>query len=349
MKNPCGFTFWLAGALLSMAGANSDAVAENGTPGALPPLGAAQGQASVVGVSAGGYMASQLAAAWPERFKGLGVVAAGPWGCAQGTLSLALRQCMQVSRGLPSLEALDERFERYREQSLVGSREALGALRVFIAHGDDDEVVAPELGALLARQWRGWSAEDQVRFTPGSQGHGWPVRLPAQASVGPHALGGCRQGGGSFVLACDDDLAADMLAWFYPERAGAASDGALIAFDQSDFAAKGLADTGYLFLPRGCEEGGCPVTVALHGCQMSVEDIGDVFIRHSGLNDWAAEHGQVVLYPQAESSLANPQGCWDWWGFAESTWQLNPQHDTREGVQVQALMNMLDRLEAPLD
>ncbi|WP_447956693.1 poly(3-hydroxybutyrate) depolymerase [Vreelandella sp. EE7] len=349
MKNPCVFTFWLAGALLSMAGANSDAVAENGTPGALPPLGTAHGQASTVGVSSGGYMASQLAAAWPERFKGLGVVAAGPWGCAQGTLSLALRQCMQVSRGLPSLEALDERLARYREQSLVGSREALGALRVFIAHGDDDEVVAPELGALLARQWRGWSAEDQVRFTPGSQGHGWPVRLPAQASVGPHALGGCRQGGGSFVLACDDDLAADMLEWLYPERAGAASDGALIAFDQSDFAAKGLADTGYLFLPEACEEGGCPVTVALHGCQMSVEDIGDVFIRHSGLNDWAAAHGQVVLYPQAESSLANPQGCWDWWGFAESTWQLNPQHDTREGVQVQALMNMLDRLEAPLD
>jgi poly(3-hydroxybutyrate) depolymerase len=64
------------------------------------------------------------------------------------------------------------------------------------------------------------------------------------------------------------------------------------------------------------------------------------------LNRWAATHGQVVLYPQAESSMANPQACWDWWGFAESTWQINPLHDTRDGTQVQALMAMLDRLQA---
>lgn len=339
----------LAGVLLLTMSAANGAGASDDAAVALPTLGAANGQASAVGVSSGGYMASQLVAAWPERFEGLGVVAAGPWGCAQGALSLALRQCMQVSRGLPSLETLNERLQRYRDQSLVGSREALGALRVFIAHGDDDDVVAPELGALLARQWRGWSGEDQVRFAPGAQGHGWPIRLPEQANVGPQALGDCRRGGGSFVLACDDDMATDMLDWVYPAREASLSEGELVAFDQSDFAAKGLADTGYLFIPEACEESGCPVTMALHGCQMSVGEIGDVFIRHSGLNDWAAQHGQIVLYPQAESTLANPQGCWDWWGFAESTWQLNPQHDTREGVQVQALMSMLDRLEESVD
>jgi hypothetical protein len=44
--------------------------------------------------------------------------------------------------------------------------------------------------------------------------------------------------------------------------------------------------------------------------------------------------------------MANPQACWDWWGFAESTWQINPLHDTRDGTQAQALMAMLDRLQA---
>lgn len=69
----------------------SSAAAEEAIPPpALPALGTVADQASVVGVSSGGYMATQLAVAWPERFHGLGVLAAGPWGCAQGKLSLAL-------------------------------------------------------------------------------------------------------------------------------------------------------------------------------------------------------------------------------------------------------------------
>ncbi|MEC7296112.1 MAG: poly(3-hydroxybutyrate) depolymerase, partial [Pseudomonadota bacterium] len=44
--------------------------------------------------------------------------------------------------------------------------------------------------------------------------------------------------------------------------------------------------------------------------------------------------------------MANPQACWDWWGFAESTWQINPLHDTRDGTQTQALMAMLDHLQS---
>ncbi len=150
------------------------------------------------------------------------------------------------------------------------------------------------------------------------------------------------------VLACDEDVARDMLDWLYPERdVQTAEPGELVAFDQSAFAAKGLADTGYLYVPASCQEEACPVTIALHGCQMSTNAIDDTFVSHSGLNHWAARHRQLVLYPQVDSSLSNPQGCWDWWGYAESLWQQNPLHDTREGAQISALMAMLDRLEEP--
>ncbi|AQU84297.1 MULTISPECIES: PHB depolymerase family esterase [unclassified Halomonas] len=319
-------------------------------PASLPQLSATSDQASVVGVSSGGYMAAQLAVAWPERFSGVGILAAGPWGCAQGALSLALNQCMTTRRGLPSLDDLDARRERYASQGQVGSQEALSLLRAFVWHGAEDGVVVPELGSLLAEQWQTWlGSPDQLRaVSSDATGHGWPVRLPREAAIDPQSLGGCRQGGGSHVLACNEDVASEMLGWLYPERQLAASEGELVAFDQSEFAVKGLANTGYVFIPEVCEAGGCPVTVALHGCQMSADAIGDTFIRHSGLNRWAEEYGQVVLYPQAKSSMANPQGCWDWWGFAESTWQLSPLHDTREGTQVRALMAMLDRLQSAL-
>ncbi|CEP33849.1 MULTISPECIES: alpha/beta hydrolase-fold protein [unclassified Halomonas] len=328
-------------------------------PEDLPALSAASEQASVVGVSSGGYMATQLAVAWPERFSGLGVLAAGPWSCAQGSLSLALNQCMMTRRGEPSLDELEARYQRYRELEQIGSKQALSQLRAYLWHGEEDEVVKPLLGDLLAEQWQQWLASpDQLRVARSENaGHGWPVRLPSEAAPGPQEWGDCRQGGGSFLLSCDDDIAGEMLDWLYPERDVSAAgepgseqegeqDGELIAFDQSEFAVKGLADTGYVFIPKGCEAGECPVTLALHGCQMTAEAIGDTFIRYTGLNAWASAHQQIVLYPQAESSMANPQGCWDWWGFAESTWQLSPQHDTRSGTQISALMAMLDRLQS---
>ncbi len=328
-------------------------------PEDLPALSAASEQASVVGVSSGGYMATQLAVAWPERFSGLGVLAAGPWSCAQGSLSLALNQCMMTRRGAPSLDELEARRQRYIELEQVGSTEALSQLRAYLWHGEEDEVVEPQLGDLLAEQWQQWLASpDQLRVARSENaGHGWPIRLPSEAAPGPQEWGDCRQGGGSFLLSCDDNIAGEMLDWLYPERAvsdaGESSrepedeqGGELVAFDQSEFAVKGLADTGYVFIPEGCDAGECPVTLALHGCQMNAEAIGDTFIRYTGLNAWAAAHQQIVLYPQAESSMANPQGCWDWWGFAESTWQLSPQHDTRSGTQIGALLAMLDHLQA---
>ncbi|MGP9642542.1 MULTISPECIES: poly(3-hydroxybutyrate) depolymerase [unclassified Halomonas] len=343
-------------ALLLLSGPlAASAMAE--TPERLPALNAMSEQASVVGVSSGGYMATQLAVAWPERFSGVGVLAAGPWGCSQGSLNLALNQCMQTRAGQPALDRLDARWAGYKRHDWVGAREDLAQLRAFVWYGDADDVVQPELAELLAKQWLGWltSPEQLQRVRSQAAGHGWPVQLREEEAVGPQELGNCRQGGGSHVLACDEDVAQEMLAWLYPERDASISaatstttstTGELVAFDQSEFAVKGLADTGYVFIPAACEEEACPVTIALHGCQMSASAIGDTFVSHSGLNRWAASHQQIVLYPQVDSSLSNPQGCWDWWGYAESLWQKNPLHDTREGVQASALMRMLDRLEA---
>ncbi|MBE0488721.1 MAG: prolyl oligopeptidase family serine peptidase [Halomonas sp.] len=320
----------------------------------LPRLGLAKTDASVIGVSSGGYMATQLAVAWPERFQGLAVLGAGPWSCAQGTLRRALGQCMTSRLGPPSLDELEQRLADYRELERVGSAEALAELRAFVWHGEKDEIVAPALGAALAEQLAGWLAapETQLRFVQSDGvGHGWPI---GRRSPPPPAteLGDCHQGGGTHLLGCDRDLAGEAMAWLHKAPPGAdeaaeadSLTGDLLHFDQGDFAVKGLDSAGYLFVPEACDMGGCALTVALHGCGMSAEQIGETFVRHSGLNEWAAAHERVVLYPQAETSLANPQGCWDWWGFAESTWQLDPLHDTREGTQVRALMAMMDRLQ----
>lgn len=335
----------LATALLATpAGAQEEA------PAPLPALVIDTASISVMGVSAGGYMATQLAVAWPTRFSGLAVFAAGPWGCAQGSLSRALNQCMNTRLDLPELETLAARHARYQADGRVGAADALAEQRVYLWHGGNDDVVNPRLGDLLAEQYRHWLANPEAQLkverTPHAA-HGWPVSADDGVAVG------CSDGGSPHLLGCGLDGAGQALQWLYGERmqtpAGDDGQGTLMTFDQDAFySGRRLAEAGYLFVPDACAEGAsCALSVALHGCGMSAEQIGETFVRHSGLNSWAVENRLVVLYPQVEPSLPNPKACWDWWGYDESSWQRDPHHDSRQGQQVQAIKAMVDQLVSP--
>ena len=114
-----------------------------------------------------------------------------------------------------------------------------------------------------------------------------------------------------------------------------------------------MGDSGFLYVPQACETGACRVHVALHGCRMSVEQIGERFVREAGYNRWADTNRLVVLYPQTTprngagfrdwrwSFVFNPRGCWDWWGYT------GPQYANKAGPQIRALKAMVDRLAAP--
>lgn len=346
-----GLSAGLATPLYADDGAEADSA---GAVIDLPSLDARSNDASVVGVSSGGYMASQMAIAWPQRFAGLGVIAAGPWACAQGALGLALGQCMLTSKGPVDLAAIDERYRSYLKRELVGTPEQLATLRAYVWHGGADRVVAPAIGQSLAEQLSSWLADpdQQLRVIVDAEAaHGWPVGN-APASHEPESeTADCAEGGGNHLLDCERRVAKEALDWIHGPAPESASEhaGRLVRFDQGDFEARGLADVGYLFIPEACEAGGCPVTIALHGCEMSANEGDESFVRHSGLNQRAAAEGRLVLYPQAKASMANPQGCWDWWGFTESSWQIDPLHDSRQGRQLGALMQMLDRLQSSKD
>ncbi|QJQ95472.1 MULTISPECIES: PHB depolymerase family esterase [Halomonadaceae] len=338
-------------AMLLALGLGGTAVAQEAPD--LPSLAIDRDAISVMGVSSGGYMATQLATAFPERFSGLAAFAAGPWGCAQGSLRLALGQCMGTRLGLPSVPELLNRHDRYLAEGLVGNRDDLARQRVYLWHGQADEVVAPELGELLAEQYREWLASpEQLRVEHTSDvAHGWPVGGTGLTHITD--LADCQRGGSPHLLACDLDGAGKALNWLYgdldaPEPASEAS---LKSFDQSAFhTGRAFDEQGYLYVPQACETGeSCGLVVALHGCNMSHEQIDTSFVRHSGLNEWAESNRLVVLYPQAAPSLPNPQACWDWWGFEESTWQPSPTHDTRQGRQVNAIAAMVEELIKPDD
>lgn len=73
----------------------------------LPSLGASTDLATVSGLSSGGYMAVQLHVIYSNLFKGAGIVAGGPYYCAEDNLGIAMSSCMKnpFMISLPILEA----------------------------------------------------------------------------------------------------------------------------------------------------------------------------------------------------------------------------------------------------
>ncbi len=80
----------------------------------------------------------------------------------------------------------------------------------------------------------------------------------------------------------------------------------------------------------------------------------DDFVRDSGYNRWAATNRLIVLYPQAQpwlaiplilghpaNLLANPSGCWDFWGYS------GLGYHGQNGKQMRAVKAMVDRLLGP--
>jgi len=97
------------------------------------------------------------------------------------------------------------------------------------------------------------------------------------------------------------------------------------------------------FCKSNCASGAlCKLVVALHGCEQGQSYVGTAFVTNSGLNEWADTNSIIVLYPQAVPSSAsypyNPYGCWDWWGYDDTSYASQP------GSQVSAIWSMMQRI-----
>lgn len=297
----------------------------------LPALAAEAQRLTASGVSAGGYMAGQLLVAHSGRFAGAGLIAAGPYDCALGSLQRALGPCV-------SGKDLDVTTLRDAARTAAGARridplENLRSARVWLFHGAaDDKVGAPVVSA--ARDFfASWLPQDGVVLVGNIPAtHGLPT-LASGAACGTFES--------PYLNACDYDAAGELLRHLYGDlQPPATSTADPIAFDQRPFS-EDLHATGYVFVPPACRErGGCRIHIVLHGCQQSAEKIGVALVQNAGYNRWAATNNLIVLYPQARASTVplNPLGCWDWWGYSGNDYAL------RDAPQMRAILQMVDTM-----
>lgn len=289
------------------------------------------GRVTVSGISSGGHAAVQMHVALSGTISGAGVIAGGPYHCAEGNLLQALGPCI-------SGEGLDvgPLVEATRAAAIAGKIDQVESLsddRVWLFHGKADSIVKSAVVEALRDFYAAFLPEPAITLVDNIPvTHGWPTVDKGIA---------CGEMGADYINACDYDAAGFMLQYLYGPLSPPvpAVEASLKELDQASIAVDGasFADTGYAYVPETCAQrtGECRLHVAFHGCRQGKEFIEDRFARMSGLNEWAESNDIIVLYPQVTKSLSNPQGCWDWWGYTGA------DYDQQSGKQVTGIAALI--------
>jgi poly(3-hydroxybutyrate) depolymerase len=307
----------------------------------LPALHAARDAVTASGVSSGGYMAVQLHVAHSANVAGVGVIAGGPYYCAQGSLFTALNNCM--SPGIwtppPRPALLKTEADALAAAGRIDTTTHLSRSRAWLFSGLGDRTVYPQVVEALRGFYAAYKAQ-VVLVADKPAGHGMVTAQHGSA---------CGTTEPPFIVDCDYDAAGELLNFLYDKLAAPAAkeSGRLLRFDQdayagSDAKAISLDGTGFVYVPQRCATERCRVHVAFHGCRQGAAEIGERFVREAGYNRWAEANALIVLYPQAIKRYSpfvfNPRGCWDWWGYTGAVYH------TKAGPQIRAVKAMLDRL-----
>jgi hypothetical protein len=321
-------------------------------------------ESSVSGISSGAFMAVQFGTAWSSVIKGVGVVAGGPFWCAKAdaddfinafTLPIMTATGSCLSGPLSDLSSFFAKADAKSASGDIDSLQFVRRQKVYIFHGYNDAVVArpvTDATAAFYRHYLGEANRGNLYYqTAIGAGHSLVV------AQGPHkdGLNDCKDNAVPFIDACGYDQAGIILQHIYgalnaPNRGQLT--GTTKRFDQSvytkpdDPGTLSLGDTGYVFVPRPCEDGeACRVHIALHGCQQDIGDIGRRFVDDTGYNSWADTNHLIVVYPQTTSSSLlpfNPEACWDWWSYVDH----EDSYVTKSGSQIRTIKAMLDALTA---
>ena len=327
----------LLAVLAALAGCSEPKTPRPAT-GRLPHLPLAADGVTVSGISSGGAMAVQFHVAWSSLVHGAGVIAAGPYYCAENSMRRALGRCMAGGEPIPT-DDLAEATSRLALEDAIDPIANLADDRVWIFHGAADQTVSrPVVDALVAYYTLFVAPDNVQRVEHPTAAHTFPTRS-TQA-------GACDRSESPYLGNCGLDGAHALLEHLYgplrPARAPAA--GELTEFDQRPYAEAGGSDSfaehGWVFVPHQCRAGSrrsCRLHVVFHGCRQGRSFVGDAFVRGAGYLETAAANDIVLLFPQLVPSFQplNPNGCWDWWGY-EGEW-----YAVKGGPQVMTVRAMI--------
>ena len=321
----------------------------------LPKLAIDVNKTSVSGLSSGAFMTSQFYIAHSSIMVGAGIVAGGPYLCAQSWalqdyLTNATTACMnpltaKAGPNTPLLVTLTKKLER---EKLIDPTSNLANDKIYLFSGKADAVVATKVVDQTQAFFRllGVPASAFRYRTDVNSGHA--IITPS------HTDSQCNLTQPPFINDCGFTQAWDIFQQIYthlspPLSTAGQGAGRIIEFDQQQFIDSphtSMSKAAYVYVPTACEQGGCRLHIVFHGCLQGADVVGDKYYAHTGYNPIADANHFVVLYPQVKPSSENPynpQGCWDFWGYSNP---VIKQHDyySKQAPQIRAVRAMVDQL-----
>ena len=335
-------------------------------------------QNSISGLSSGAFMTVQLHLAHSSKFVGAGIIAGGPYRCAESFRDTALVAddayamnalyiCMTpLTHGTaPNPQRLADLARRTAAAGKIDAIANLADDRLYIFTGSRDEVV----GSIVVNSTRKFYENlgvksDEIKFIDTvPAGHSIITDNVEDSPLGTNQPPYLNYGG--FMQS------HDILRHIYVDLRPPAEhpSGEIIRFDQSEFlgddaAYASMGPYGYVYVPEAVKRGATArgVHIALHGCKQgytyvdyafgraavaSQPPYGDRYVTTTGYNQIADSNNIIVLYPQAtgddDNKAQNPDGCWDWWGYS-STNPQDPDYYSKDAIQIRAVDKMLERL-----
>jgi len=302
----------------------------------LPALNIDKTQTTVSGLSSGGFMAVQLHVAYSATFKkGAGVVAGGPFYCAEGSVVNATGRCMASPASIPT-SSLVTTTNNWAQQGLIDPVSNLQSSKVYMFSGSLDDVVKPGVMDALKTYYNSFVPAANVVYKKD---------IASQHAMVTDDYGSaCSFKGAPYINDCNFDLAGAILQQLYgtlnPRNANTLPSANFVQFNQGQFiSGHGMATTGWAYIPQACSDGTqCRVHVVLHGCKQNESDVQQQYVKNTGYNRWADTNNLVMLYPQ--TSLAATNSCWDWWGYDSANYAK------KSGPQMVAIKAMVDQVSS---
>ena len=302
----------------------------------LPALNIDTTQTTVSGLSAGGYMAVQLHVAYSATFKkGAGVVAGGPFYCAQGSVVTATGACMASPAGI-AVSSLVTNTNNWGSQGLIDPVANLQSSKLYLFSGTLDSAVKTGVMDALKTYYNSFVPAANVVYKKD---------IAAEHAMITDDYGSaCSVKATPYINDCNFDVAGAILAQLYgglnPRNANALAAGNFVQFNQSQFiTGHGMATTGWAYVPAACTTGTqCRLHVVLHGCKQNETDVQQQYVKNTGYNRWGDTNNIVMLYPQTSTAATN--SCWDWWGYDSANYAK------KSGPQMLAIKAMVDQISS---
>jgi hypothetical protein len=274
--------------------------------------------------------------AYSGTFKGAAIYAGGPDYCGQDSETTADIDCGGAGEYTSELSASESYISAHQNTSGMDPVSNISGQPVYLWSGTSDTVVPQKTMNDLQTEYQKYGASVTYDNTHAAE-HGWES---------PYGANACGTLGSPYMIDCsgydsEQVWLTKFLGTLNPKNTGTLT-GSLINFDQTPYGggANELDTNGWLFVPASCASGTtCAIVVALAGCDQYQAVINNEFVTQSGLDQWADTNNIIVLYPYQTTGGSNPSGCWDWWGYTNSSYAL------KSGIQMAAIYNMVQHLE----